>query len=141
MKSSTVIMLAVKSAQAKLTAIAETIEKHFALKQRILVRVDNDAAADYIDKLLWRMPAAGLLPHRIASHECRDAIAIGIGAVNWNNATMLFNLGADAHPNLDQFETIYDLMDHTSEEKLSLSQKRLAKYDQYQVITQVSSPA
>jgi len=137
MKNDNIIFVPVHDSEAKLQAIVEAIQRHFYKRERIIIRVDNAAAAAYVDKLLWRIPQAGILPHTIISSHCRDPIAIIIGDTNWNNASVLLNLGSDIHPEHEQFNTIYELQDYTSPEKLTLSTARMDKYSQKESLSEM----
>lgn len=128
-----ILFIPIHDSQTKLYAITSAVERHYHAKEPILLRVSTEAAAEYVDKLLWRMPACGVLPHRIVGKDCSDSIAIVIGNENWNRAKILFNLSPDAHPYYDQFERIYELLDQTSPEKNTLSQQRMQTYPHHAI--------
>jgi DNA polymerase IIIc chi subunit len=124
-----IIFIPVKDNEAKLQAICLTVERHYLSKQRMLLAVSSDAAATYLDNLLWRLPETGMLPHRILNRPHQEAIAITTTSENLNGAEILFNLRIDIHPAFKQLNVVYELFDETSAEKKNQSLQHKAFYN------------
>lgn len=132
MKKTEIIFLNVKDNQAKLSSIVNTVAKHYAQKQKILISVANENVAKYVDDLLWKQPPNSMIPHTIATVQTMQHIVITQTQNNLNNAEILINLTPDAHPAFREFSIVYDLFDETSPEK---KQQSLAKQQKYQEIS------
>lgn len=118
----------VKTNQEKLAAICRIIGQHFYKGDVILIQVATPEVAEYIDQLLWKMPPDSFVPHE-KSEDVTDAkIAITTSNKNVNQANILFNLGAGIHPEVDRFEIVYELFDHTHPAKTKSSEERHTHY-------------
>lgn len=123
-----VIFFPVKDNQSKLTLITETIQKHFVLKQPVLISVPSFEAAQYVDQLLWKMPEESFIPHVITDFPSKEFIVITTKPENLNKAKILFNLCPRINPTFKDFEVVYELMDETHPSKLELSIQRQKDY-------------
>lgn len=123
-----VIFLKVMDNAMKAKRLSEAVSYYFLQQVSILLLVPNDQAAQYVDQLLWRLPENSFLPHQITQEATNEFIAISTVQSNLNQAQTLINLCPMASPIADQFITIIELLDHTSVEKLQLSQQRQAAY-------------
>lgn len=125
-----VLFLKVVDTPSKLQRITQTIQKHFEQNAGILIIVPTIEAAQYIDQLLWKMPAESFLPHAIVDGPTKERIAISTDTRNVNHATVLFNLCPAAHPLPHEYHTIYELYDQTHPSKEDLSRQRHEAYSQ-----------
>lgn len=123
-----IIFVSVANVAQKLRTIAQLVERHFLLRERVLLSVSSSAAAAYLDELLWRELEASMLPHAIINTFQPENIAIVVAVENLNGSKILFNLREDLHPHFEQFSTVYELFDASSAAKLALSQKKQAAY-------------
>lgn len=123
-----VVFLHVKDNHAKQKMLFGAIQNKFEQQKRILIAVPNDQAAQYMDQLLWQFLPESFLPHCITLEPTDEPIAITTLHKNLNQASILFNLCPEISTLHSQFETIYELLDATRPDKLSLSQKRQQDY-------------
>lgn len=127
-KPKSVIFLKVMDNAMKAKRLSDAVNYYFLQQVSILLLVPNDQAAQYVDQLLWRLPENSFLPHQITQETTNELIAISTAQSNLNHAQTLINLCPTACSIADQFITIIELLDHTSVEKLQLSQQRQAAY-------------
>ena len=113
---------------AKAKRISDAANHYFLKNIPVLITVPNDQAAQYIDQLLWRLPDSSFLPHQLTEAPSKELVVITTAQNNVNQAKTLINLCPTAAQSPDQFTTIIELLDHTSTEKLQLSQQRQAAY-------------
>lgn len=123
-----VVFLKVEDIEGKLGKICSTVKHHFNQRERLLITVPDDASADYLDQLLWRMPPESFIPHLIASQPVNEAVVITTGLRNLNQAAVLINLCQNASPIAHSFQIVYELMDMTAPMKATLSQQRYEAY-------------
>lgn len=123
-----VTFLKVMDNTAKAKRISDAVNHYFLQNISVLITVPNDQAAQYIDQLLWRLPDSSFLPHQLTQSPSKELIVITTAQDNVNQAKTLINLCPEATQIPDQFITIIELLDHTSPEKLLLSQQRQAAY-------------
>lgn len=114
-----VIFFTVKETAAKLRKIAEIAKEYLEKKELLLILVPDQAALEFVDALLWRLPEEGFLPHPTTllqiDTQAREAAAI-------------FNLKPLPYLEKPYVHTIFELEDYTSTEKLQLSKQRYASY-------------
>lgn len=114
---SKVVFFTVKTAIEKLHTIVHVAQEYLEKKEALLILVPDQAALDFVDELLWRLPEEGFIPHPTSfiqiESETKEAVAI-------------FNLKPSAF--LGGSYTIFELEDYTSVEKLQLSKQRYAAY-------------
>lgn len=113
---------------AKLRHICETVAKHFYQQEAILIAVGSNEVATYVDQLLWRLPEEGFIPHAIANAPTKERIVITTEQNNLNQASIVFNLRAQAISGIHAFHEIYDLLDLTHPDKERASRQRQAAY-------------
>lgn len=118
----------VKTAQEKLAAICTLIQDHYDKGDKILISVQNEETAQYIDQLLWKSPAESFLPHSIAEGPTEERIAITTREQNVNQAAVLFNLHPGRIAIAEPYEQVYELYDLTSKDKEKVSQKKQQDY-------------
>lgn len=128
-RSPPIVFLKVSDTLSKLMRICDVVHKYFSLQQRVLISVQNDASATFIDNLLWRLPQESFIPHSISNKPCNEAIVITTSLENYNSASTLISLRTQANPMVKHFSTNYELNDHTNPQKHHLSQKRLTQYE------------
>jgi len=114
-----VVFFTVKDTAAKLRKIAEVAQEYLGKKELLLILVPDQAALEFVDELLWRLPEEGFLPHPTTllqiDTQAREAIAI-------------FNLKPLPYLEKPYVHTIFEFEDYTSTEKLQLSKQRYASY-------------
>lgn len=120
--------LRVKDNTIKLQRLCQIIQGHFRKGEAVLITVPSDDVANYVDQLLWRMPAEGFMPHGIAHGPTKDLIAITKTSNNVNQAKIVFNLRSEAISHLENISTAYELLDQTSPEKEEASRQRMTAY-------------
>lgn len=125
-----VFLFPIKSTQAKLHAIVSAATHHFKAKERLLFLVVDEAAAKYVDELLWKQPPEGVLPHKILKAPSNDMIGITSTLENLNQSAIIFNLRPEATTLLPMTSIIYDFIDETSPSRHELSLKRREFYSQ-----------
>lgn len=125
-----IIFLRVVDNTSKMTRICTVVQQHFNQKQSMLILAPSQEAAEYMDKLLWRMPEHSFLPHTHSNHPSDALILITTAANNLNKASVLFNLCPGVSPISAQFETVYELLDETHPDKLRQSQLRQKHWGQ-----------
>lgn len=123
-----VVFFQVRDNASKLKRIVETAHSHFEKKEPILILVEDDRSASFVDELLWKMPETSFLPHVAADNAVTDLIAIAKIKKNLNNAPIAFNLCPTPLLIEGPFRIIYEFEDLTTPHKKSLSSLR---YDAY----------
>ncbi|MFT4552710.1 MAG: DNA polymerase-3 subunit chi [Chlamydiales bacterium] len=123
-----VTFLRVTDVHSKLMRICDTVFEHVSQGQKVLISVDDDASANFVDNLLWRLPEESFIPHIISDTECEDSVVITTLEINLNKAFALISLKSTANPMAKNFSVIYELSDHTVAKKLELSQQRYSVY-------------
>jgi DNA polymerase IIIc chi subunit len=104
---------------SKLRKIVEVATIHFEKKESLCILVPDQAAYEFVDQLLWRLPEEGFLPHP------SSLILIDTDP---KEASALFNLRPIPYQEKISFKTIYEFEDHTSAEKFQLSKQRYTAY-------------
>lgn len=98
---------------------------HFDRGLHLLIWAGSDAAADYVDQLLWK---ADFLPHGIDSDEL---IAITVGEKNCNQSHAVLNLrDTPIDVASSSYSTIYELDDQCSEARKTVSKSKYTFYRQ-----------
>jgi DNA polymerase IIIc chi subunit len=119
MTTKKVIFISVKDVLSKLRRITEIATEHLEKKEPLLILVPDQAALEFVDELLWKLPEDGFLPHPSSLLQI---------ATEPHDAAALFNLKPSAFLGKNSFKTIYELEDYTSSERLQLSKQRYAAY-------------
>ncbi|MBA3721758.1 MAG: DNA polymerase III subunit chi [Parachlamydiaceae bacterium] len=124
-----VIFTHVKDNQTKIGHICQTVYEAINKKKRILILVQNEEAAKYIDSLLWRFPEESFLPHSYANKPTKENIVVTtINSQNLNQAAILLNLSPSTTPIFNHFEEIHELYDETSPPKVENSKLKIKSY-------------
>lgn len=123
-----IIFVKVVDNQSKMGRLCQLIQTHFHDGKSVLIAVQHNEAARYLDQLLWKCPSEGFLPHVISDKPVKDSIVITMKHENLNNADILFNLLPGVNPIFTQFKMVYELLDETHPEKLNLSLQRQQFY-------------
>lgn len=126
--SSQIFFLRVENNETKCNRICATAKLHFNQRERVLITVQDDVAATFLDEILWKNPPESFLPHIIANRSVSEPIVITTQSKNHNNAKILINLSPNCSPILNLFEIIYELWDLTSPAKKLASQDRFEIY-------------
>jgi DNA polymerase IIIc chi subunit len=130
MTASRVIFLQVRENLIKLQRIVEISRAHFQKKEPILIFVEDEKAAQFVDELLWKMPETSFLPHIISEASTTEWVVITKGKKNLNQAKIAFNLCPQPLLIEGPFKTIYQFEDLTSSAKKNLSALRFEAYKQ-----------
>lgn len=128
MAQTTIVFLKVRDNPSKVDRICKTLQQHFEQGCSILVTVPTKEAAEYLDQMLWRVPAESFLPHFRSEESSNDLVVITTTQANVNKATLLFNLCPEASPICKEFTQVYELLDETDPAKLKSSLNRKAAY-------------
>jgi len=125
---SRLVVTPVRTPTEKLEAVASIATEQFLQEKRLLILVEHEKAATFVDELLWKMPPDSFLPHVLASERVDEPIAISTKEENINEASALLSLLPIASTIATQFEVVYDLDDLTSDERQALSLERRRAY-------------
>lgn len=112
----------------KLQTLASVANHCFSSRTCLLFSVSSEAAAQYLDDLLWKFPPESFLPHSIVSGPSSETIGITLGLENFNQASVLFNLRSETHPKATSFSFIYEFYDETDPNKKIQSEHRKLMY-------------
>jgi len=123
-----VIFVRTTTGAEKLSTIGRLTQKHYEAGDRILVATPSDDVAQYVDKLLWREPKEGFIPHHTTHTPCHYDVAVTASADNVNDASVLINLTEETHPLAGQVELIYELFDTTTPAKEATATKKMNAY-------------
>ncbi|NGX56108.1 MAG: DNA polymerase III subunit chi [Candidatus Anoxychlamydiales bacterium] len=123
-----VIFFFVKDIKTKLLRIIQTSLKHFESKEKLLIKVQDEASLKYVDELLWKEPKESFLPHVISEKKNDDFIVLTKSQDNLNESYYLFNLCQDTIDLNASYRVIYDFDDHTNITKKENSKKRYQIY-------------
>jgi DNA polymerase III subunit chi len=77
-------------ARERLKFACRVVDKAFGAEQRVLVWLDDDAALQSFDDLLWTFAQDSFVPHEPASAES-----------NWEDAPVMLSCGAPSPPGVD----------------------------------------
>lgn len=127
------VFFQVADAASKMRWITETAKAHFSKKESLLFFVENDKARDFVDELLWKLPAHSFLPHIASDQPTSERIVITKTRTNVNGAHIAFNL-CPTPLLLAEFKLIYDFEDLTASNKKNLSMLRFHAYKEAQMI-------
>ena len=121
-----VIFFQVRDPKLKLRRVAEAAQEHFERGERILLLCEEEKAAQFVDELLWKLPA--FLPHAIVGGATDERVAITVGKANPNEAKVAFNLCPTPLLTEGPWRLIYDFEDLTSPAKRGMSELRFDAY-------------
>lgn len=79
---------------SKLRSIYLLCQKHFLLRDNLLIFTQDKIAASFLDELLWKMPQESFLPHTISAISTDEKIVITTISRNLNKAQVLINLSS-----------------------------------------------
>ena len=128
----------VKDNSTKIQLICTKAQEAFKQERRLLMHVPHFQAAQYIEALLWRIPAESFMPHVVADTPTSEWIAITMqDQLNVNQAIRLFNLCPMPSALDQQISEVYELYDETHPQKAELSQQRLRHYQERGVLVKV----
>jgi DNA polymerase III subunit chi len=121
----------VKDNSAKIHLICTKAQEAFKQEKRLLIAVPNFQAAQYVEALLWKVPAESFMPHVVSDTPTSEWIAITMQEQhNVNQAVRLLNLCPTPSPlyQHQHIAEVYELYDETHPQKAELSQQRLQLY-------------
>ncbi len=105
-----VLFFPVKGTQEKLLKICKVATLYVQKKEKLIILVSDQAAFQFVDELLWKLPEEGFLPH--------PNTFLTIETEPNGEASAIFNLQPTALLDNHSFKKIYELEDYTSSEKL-----------------------
>lgn len=89
--------------------------------------VEDDAAAKFLDQLLWTFPPESFLPHVVKKLPKQEKIAIFTkDDPKWEKAAVTFNLRSAPIENAK--EVVIEILDKTDPSKEALSNSKLEHY-------------
>jgi len=122
-----VIFFQIHNNRSKLEKITQLSKEHFLKKENFLLMVSDLSSAEYVDELLWKLPAESFLPHFVASKSIEEKVVITPKRENLNQAKYIFNLCPT--PLLwENAKIIYEFEDLTQSGKQMLSRKKYEAY-------------
>lgn len=119
-------LIPVKDNNTKIQAVTATVQRHFLLGDTLLIAVHSDEAAEYLDRLLWKVPQESFIPHSLLPSSC--PVTIAKTEKNITKASVILNLRPDPFLDVKEVTILYDLLDSTSKEREELSLKRKEVY-------------
>lgn len=123
-----VVFFQIRSPQEKLLRLAETAAFHFERKEHLILFVEDEKAAQFVDDFLWKFPESSFLPHVVSEEAADDYIVIRRVKKNIGSACFAFNLCPTPLFINDPLKIIYDFDDSTSPNKKQFSELRFEAY-------------
>lgn len=123
-----VVFFQVQQAKEKIDRLIETVTTHFEKGDCVILFVEDEKAAHYVDDLLWKTPPTSFLPHSISDFPTKEAIAITRMKANINEAKYAFNLCSTPLLIDPPFKIVYEYEDLTSPAKQQTSALRFDAY-------------
>jgi len=123
-ENSRAVFFQVRKPSEKLSRLTAICAAHFEKKEPIIIFVEDDKGAQYVDELLWKSPPTSFIPHTM---EGKDFITITSGKKKFGEPRIAFNL-CPTPLLLDGFRIVYDFEDLTSPIKQNLSALRFDAY-------------
>ena len=120
------VFFQVRQPTEKLTRLTATCADHFEKKEPIIIFVEDEKGAQYVDELLWKFPSTAFLPHTV---EGEDFITITSVKKKFGDPKIAFNL-CSTPLLLEGFKIVYDFEDLTSPSKKQLAALRFDAYKQ-----------
>lgn len=123
-----IVFFSVQDTQDKLAKLCAIAKGHFEKNDPLLVMTADEKARNFVDELMWRVPADSFLPHTASDMPCRDLIAITSSRQNTNQARTIFNLTPEPLFFEELGLTIYEFEEHISEQRRKSSEARYRAY-------------
>lgn len=123
-----VCFLRVGDSQTKLGRLSALIHQHYRKGDRMMIRVENEEAAKFLDEWLWTQPPDSFLPHECSQTKTNAHVVISSAERNLNSATVLINLSSKAASGAKDYSLVYDLADQSHPSKTQLSRQRYQIY-------------
>lgn len=126
------IFFATSDSKKKMEKITEICHQYFENKKNLLILAPHKNMVFFIDELLWNFPEKSFLPHDLIKEDKTDyrgPIFITTNLKNLFNSNSIFNLsGMPIDLLKNQFNTIYEFEDTSSEKKNLSFKSRLLYY-------------
>ena len=119
-----IVFVQVQDTATKLLRIHEIALNHFQRQDPLWILVQDMAALEFLDTLLWRYPEESFVPH---STSGQDIITISTTS---GPVPTLFNLCQTPVSAQDTTKVVYELEDTTSAQKKQASELRYQAYRQ-----------
>jgi DNA polymerase-3 subunit chi len=123
-----VILFQIRQVKEKISRVVEMANLHFEKKESLILFVEDEKAALFVDELLWKIPPTSFLPHTISEETNNEFIAISRLKKNTNQARYAFNLCPTPLLIEGPFKIIYDFEDLTTPSKQQFSALRFDAY-------------
>lgn len=131
------LFLEVETPSAKKECLGILTARYYLAGWRLLFCVENEAAAAYLDQLLWSYPPEAMLPHITSQKACRERVAITTRTdANLNNADLIFNLHTETIQPQAPCRLLVELWDSSSAPRLERSRLHIEHYQQQGHIVQ-----
>ena len=117
-------LLIAKNPKEKLQLIKTVSQKLFDEGKRFTILAPNEESLKFLNTYLWSEDL--FIPHQIANRATDEFVLLTTTAANLNKSTACINLCQTVAPSL--FEEIYDLLDHTSSDKIAQSNVKQSHY-------------
>lgn len=125
MNNKKILFFKVATNTEKLQKIVDISQSHYENKIPLTILVPNENVLEYIDELLWKVPATSFLPHG----DEGQTISIKAFSKELPLQKHIFNLCPfEIIPT--SFKKIYELEDTTSSAKQALFQKKIKSYQE-----------
>ncbi|PIS00885.1 MAG: hypothetical protein COT84_05395 [Chlamydiae bacterium CG10_big_fil_rev_8_21_14_0_10_35_9] len=122
-----VVFLQIKDNRLKVQKLIQIAHYHFQKNEPFLFIANDIKSANYVDELLWKIPALSFLPHVIEDKLSQEKVIITTRKENLNQAKYVFNLCPT--PLLwDNLKILYEFEDLTHPGKQLLSRKKYEAY-------------
>ncbi len=123
-ENSRAVFFQVRKPNEKLARLTSICAAHFEKKEPIIIFVEDEKGALYVDELLWKSPSTSFLPHTV---EGEDLVCITSSKKKFGEPRIAFNL-CPTPLLLEGFKVVYDFEDLTSPIKQNLSALRFDAY-------------
>jgi DNA polymerase III subunit chi len=124
-----VIYFTIKDANTKVKTLLQTVTSHFLKKEKIQILVPDNAALEFVDRLLWSQPKESFLPHSceaILPHQ--DLIHLSLPIPSYDSYPIVFNLCQTPHPSSSTLKILYELEDLSHPKKAASFQSKFKEY-------------
>jgi|GEM_PF-6515693 len=117
-----IVFIRVQEKFSKLEKLYQIAYKHFFQKQPLLFLISDPVALEFLDQFFWDTPPHSFLPHPT------PLLSIELSVIE--NYPYIFNLSPKPILKVEEINTIYELEDHTSPERLRQSQEKHKCYEE-----------
>jgi len=87
-----VLFYQVTQPKSKIDRLVQVAGDHFERKSPLMIFVQDEKTAEFVDNILWSEPKKGFLPHAVSNERSTERVTISTSLKNLNEATSVFNL-------------------------------------------------